>query len=190
MNLEKLLKLFFLLSLLLLTTACGVIECVDSQFDRKPVEIAGASNFEVVFSNGQSRFHRIKCEKYYDSMCAERGNSWRVREVGKQGEYKRSYIPIVDELGVTFELELPNCEKLISLNSKISMEDISITWNRKASKTETTELGQVTSWLGKRYKYVSTTNGVHHFKNGGYRDVPLEIIALNFTLKLNENIVK
>lgn len=187
---EKLLKFLVLLSLVILTSSCGVIECVDSQFERKPVAIDGESNFEVVLSNKESKFHRITCEKYYDSMCAERGNSWKVREVGKQGEYKRSYIPIADTSGVIFELELPNCEKIISTNSQISMKDISITWNRTAAKTETTSLGRVTSWLGKRYRYVSTIKGTHRFKNGGYRDVPLEIIELNFTLKLNGIVVE
>ncbi|TLX45075.1 hypothetical protein C1E24_20875 [Pseudoalteromonas phenolica] len=187
---EKLLRFLVLFFVLVLTSSCGVIECVDSQFERESVAIDGESGFEVVFSNGESKFHSIKCEKYYDSMCAERGNSWRTREVGKSGEYKRSYMPVSDKSGIAFELELPNCEKLIKLNSQIQMEDISITWNRNESKTEKTELGQVTSWLGKRYNYVSTKSGVHSFKSGGYRDVPLEIIELEFTLKLNGTVVE
>jgi len=106
---EKLLRFLVLFFVLVLTSSCGVIECVDSQFERESVAIDGESDFEVVFSNEESKFHSVKCEKYYDSMCAERGNSWRIREVGKSGEYKRSYIPVSDKSGITFELELPNC---------------------------------------------------------------------------------
>ncbi|WP_141235681.1 hypothetical protein [Pseudoalteromonas sp. NBT06-2] len=168
-----------------LLSACGVIECVDSQFEREPVNINGESLFEITFSNGELKSHAIKCEKYYDSMCAERGNSWRIREVGKSGEHKRSYLPIPSESGSSYELELPNCEKIIRLNSQITMKDIAIVWNKDASKTESTELGKVTSWLGKSYHYVSSENGVHNFKYGGYRDVPLEELKLEFTLKLN-----
>lgn len=65
-----------------------------------------------------------------------------------------------------------------------------IVWNKDASKTEKTEIGQVTSWLGKSYYYLSTKQGVHRFKRGGYRDVPLEIIELAFTIKLNGKVIE
>ena len=171
-------------------SACGVIECVDSQFERQSIAIDGESFFEILLADGKSISYAIKCEKYYDSMCAERGNSWQIREVGKSNEYKRSYLPITSESKVSYDLELPSCEEIIKLNSIVKMKDMSVVWNKNDSKTEKTELSQVTSWLGKRYHYVSTINGVHSFKYGGYRDVPLEMVKLDFTLKLNGKVVE
>lgn len=182
---EKFLKYLGIVIAAILLSSCGAIECIDAQIEREPIKISGESLFEITFGNGEHKSHVIKCEKYYDSMCAERGNSWRIREVGKSGEAKRSYLPISNESGASYELELPSCEKIIRLNSKITMKDIVIVWNKNASKTESTELGQVTSWLGKTYYYVSSENGIHTFKYGGYRDVPLEEIKFEFTLKLN-----
>lgn len=162
--------------------ACGVIECVDSQFERKPIPIKGEYNFTVSFPSGDSSSHIIKCEQYYDSMCSERGNSWSVREVGKSGSYKNSYIPIAS---TEYELQLPQCNEILKPNEKLNIKDLRIVWNKEASKTEHTEFGEVTSWLGKSYIYVETKNGIHSFKTGGYRDVPLEVIKLKFDISLN-----
>lgn len=187
---EKFLKYLGIVIAAMLLSSCGAIECIDAQFEREPVKINGESLFEIIFANGEHKSHVIKCEKYYDSMCTERGNSWRIREVGQLGEEKRSYLPISNESGTPYELELPSCEKIIKLNSQIAMKDIAIVWNKDASKTESTEYGKVTSWLGKSYHYVSSENGIHTFKYGGYRDVPLEELKFEFTLKLNGRTIK
>ena len=187
---EKLLRFLIIFLTSIFITSCGVIECVDSKFERESLALDGESLFEIIFEDGKSKSHLIKCEKYYDAICAERGNSWRIREVGKSGAHKRSYLPITNKSNVAYDLVLPNCEKIIKLNSQIKMKDLHVVWNKDASKTEKTETGQVTSWLGKSYYYISTKQGVHSFKYGGYRDVPLEVIKLKFTIKLNGKVVE
>jgi hypothetical protein len=166
----------------ILTSSCGVIQCVDSQFERKPIPIKGESVFEVTFSDGDIKSHVIKCEKYYSAICASRGNSWKVREVGKAGSLKRSYFSVLTD---SYEIELPTCRQLTDSNSKITMDDISIVWNKEGVETMQTDSGTITSWLGKRFHYVSSTNGIHKFKTGGYGDEPLEIVEFEFDLKLN-----
>lgn len=180
---EKLLRFLVLFFVSMFISSCGVIECVDSQFEREPIPIKGESLFEVAFPNGVTKSHSIKCEKYYDAICAERGNSWKIREVGKKSSHKRSHIPVLTD---GYEIELPNCRQLKDTNSKITMNDISIVWNKDGSETKQTNEGTVvTSWLGKSYYYVSSKNGIHRFKTDGYRDVPLEIVEFEFDLKLN-----
>lgn len=187
---ETLLRFIVIFITSIFITSCGVIECVDSQFEREPVAIEGEYLFDITFDDNRSTFHAIKCEKYYDAICAERGNSWRIREVGKLNAYKRSALPVSSDSNTQYDLILPNCEKMIKLNAQIKMKDLHIVWNKGALKIEKTKTGQVTTSLSKSYHYLSTENGVHRFKYGGYRDVPLEVITLKFSIKLNGKIIE
>ena len=56
------------------------------------------------------------------------------------------------------------------------MSDISIVWN--IDGIEKNEYGS--KWLGERYRYISTDDGMHSFKRGG-----LEIVKFAFSLDLN-----
>ena len=56
---------------------CGIYECVDAKFLRETKPIEKAFNVELKF-NEKSMNMLIKCEKYYDAMCAERGNYWAL----------------------------------------------------------------------------------------------------------------
>lgn len=134
---EELLRFLSLFSVSMFISSCGVVECLDSQFEREPIPLKDESLFEVTFPNGVTKSHIIKCEKYYDAICAERGNSWKIREVGKTGSYKQSHIPVLTD---GFEIELPTCRHLRDSDSKITMNDISIVWNKEGSETMQTNL--------------------------------------------------
>ncbi|GGF53599.1 hypothetical protein GCM10011338_02170 [Alteromonas lipolytica] len=58
-----------------LVSACEVVECVDAQFEREPIPLKDEAHFALAFPDGERQSYTVKCEKYYDAMCAERGNS-------------------------------------------------------------------------------------------------------------------
>lgn len=61
------------LTLSLLLSGCGIAPCIDAQFKRDPVPIEGSFTFEVLLSNEEPKKHIVKCERYYDTICAARG---------------------------------------------------------------------------------------------------------------------
>lgn len=167
------LNLFRVLIVSLLTASCSAVVCIDSHIEREPVPVKDEWVFTVTFLDKDSQKYTLKCEKYYDSMCAARGNSWQVREVGKSTSNRRSYFDIE---GTELKLELPTCSEIIKSKEKLSMSDISIVWN--IDGIEKNEYGS--KWLGERYRYISTDDGMHSFKRGG-----LEIVKFAFSLDLN-----
>lgn len=184
--LKIIIKLIWIVLTISTLNACGLIECVDHQIKRDAIALDGESIFKLTLPDGTSKSQLIKCEKYYDSTCTERGNGWRIREVGLAHAGKRSYIPISDKNGVSYDLQLLNCEEIIKLNSDISLSDLNFIWN----KDGTAKTSSSTVWLGKSFRYVSSVNGVHRYKYGGYKDVPLEVIELEFELSFNGNIIE
>ena len=123
-------------------------------------------------------------------MCTERGNSWRIREVGKSGEYKRSHIPIFSDSGELFELQLLSCQELLLDEQEYTLKDFRLVWNKDGVKVSKTETSTTTTWLGKSFSYVSSRDNLHTFKYGGYIGAPLEEITIEFTLKLNGKVIQ
>jgi hypothetical protein len=104
----KILILIFALSL----QGCYFYECIDTQIPRWTSKIDEVYHVEVV-CNGKMYEKQIQCEKYYDSMCAERGNYWTYREVGFDSEYQKSTIMIRDEELGEIEIPVPSCKNMV-----------------------------------------------------------------------------
>lgn len=172
----------------LILIGCGTISCIDSQFERKPVPIEGELVFQIQLTDGKKYQHQIKCERYYDSMCTERGNSWEIREVGYTSTYRGSSLPIKHASGEEYVLELPSCEKLIENSANVSLKNTHVVLARDKVQIDKTSLGKDSGpfvWIGKRYGYASSKNGKHTFKSGGYMREPLETLEFEFNLNLN-----
>lgn len=179
-------RLIIVLTFTLFLFGCGIVPCIDAQFEREPEPIEGSYNYQVKLANGETYHHTIKCERYYDAMCAARGNSWRVREVGGGSTYQSSTLPLPHDLGGNYELELPTCSTLIRSNGVVSLKNTHIVLDRKEFKVETTESGITKrTWLGKRYRYVSSNQGIHLYQRGGYGKTPKEKVEISFDLTLN-----
>ena len=52
---------------------CGVIPCIDAQFERDIKPIDKVFNVELNFNDKVFK-KTVKCEKYYSALCATRGN--------------------------------------------------------------------------------------------------------------------
>lgn len=92
---------------------CGINSCIDGLVKRAPKPIEGTHAFEVAFSGQPVARKEYKCEKYYDSMCAERGNYWAVREVSTRNNLTPSKLAVtVPGVGIV-EFEVPRCEDLL-----------------------------------------------------------------------------
>ena len=166
--------------LIFLLTGCGLIECVDHQFEREPVPIDKRLEFTLTFKDKTPEIYVVQCEKYYSSGCTERGNSWLIRETGKASSYDLSHYAF-EHQSKTYELDLPSCRELVKEGKRFSLADTRIVIDRE--KSEKTNYGS--KWLGKDFRYIGSEGNVHRYKTGGYDDKPLEILELEFTLSLN-----
>jgi hypothetical protein len=102
-------------------TGCGAIECLDSQFERAPIPIKGSNAIEFQYKDQAVIIKPVQCEKFYDAMCADRGNYWTVSETGFKRKYTTSKINIkVDGVG-EIEVSHPTCEDLVQ-NKKITLK--------------------------------------------------------------------
>lgn len=63
-------------------TGCGVAECIDATIPRPSQRLPGSHVIEIEYKAQSAITATVTCEKYYDAMCAERGNYWSTREVG------------------------------------------------------------------------------------------------------------
>ena len=111
------------LILLLGLTGCGTIACIDHQFERDPVPISEPYVVTLEFADRAPVSRTVHCEHYYDSMCAERGNYWSIREVGKRTQYDTSEFRIEDEVFGEVLVPLPACSAVIQ-DREISLENI------------------------------------------------------------------
>ncbi|KAF7783541.1 hypothetical protein PRUB_a3335 [Pseudoalteromonas rubra] len=163
--------MIFVASMLTLA-GCGIAPCIDAQFERKPKVIDKKLLFELELKNGLRFSRTMKCERYYDAMCAARGNSWQLREVGSGVSYKRSSLEFTSATKERLELYLPECFELLKRQAPISLKDFDIIKN------------------GERFYYAESHGNLHVFQSGGYKDIPLHQIKLSFSLKLNGKLIK
>lgn len=91
---------------------CGIYECVDEKFVRETKPIEQEFNVELML-NETSWNMIIKCEEYYDAMCAERGNYWAIREVGYKSQYQTSIFKISDHDLGQVEVPIPKCTDMV-----------------------------------------------------------------------------
>ena len=97
----------------ILLQGCGAIECLDAKVDRPVISIEREFAVEFEFQNRRMTT-KIKCEKYYDAICAERGNFWAIREVGQKSEYDRGDFEFSDgDLGKV-QFPFPLCKNMVT----------------------------------------------------------------------------
>ena len=156
------------LTLSLLLSGCGIAPCIDAQFKRDPVPIEGSFTFEVLLSNEEPKKHIVKCERYYDTICAARGNSWQIREVGLVNSIKTSSISLNQDI----KLSLPHCTDLVKNKGISGLKEIDLL---KGSQ---------------RYFYISSKGNIHTYKKWADTSSTPELISIEFVLKLNGVIQK
>ncbi len=86
-------------------------ECLDSKLVRetKPIQQQFAVELQI---EGETMSMLIECEEYYDAMCAERGNYWAVREIGKKSEYQTSAFQFRSKSLGQVEVPIPRCNDM------------------------------------------------------------------------------
>lgn len=102
---------------------CGVLECIDSKFEREAKPIDKKFVVNLNYRDMETQTKVIHCEEYYDAMCAERGNYWAIREVGLKNQYQTSSFKFIDaELG-SIKYPVPTCQTLVE-NKKLSYKNL------------------------------------------------------------------
>src|SRR5262245_10520924 len=97
-----------LLSLLIALPGCGLYECIDMRFPRRVKPIGEVFDIQLELQQ-QSFAMQVRCEEYYDAMCAERGNYWSVREVGYVSDFQTSAFRFTDDKLGEIEVPIPRC---------------------------------------------------------------------------------
>jgi hypothetical protein len=170
-------------------SGCGLIECIDTQIERKPIPIDKKLLFDLSIVDQPDTSIEVVCEKFYDSMCAERGNYWSIRQTGLKSSFGSSSVKLKNDNETSYELEFPHCKKLVT-DKEITLKDTRIVWGREKVKVEAFgENGKIESWLGKSFRYLSSQGAVHKYKYGGYKGAPLEIIEFEFSIYLNGQLI-
>jgi len=142
---------------------CGVYECIDAKIPRTPIPMEPIS-VEIAYSGAPVVQREIHCERYYDALCAERGNYWSVRQVGMKSQHDISWVSIQDPRIGEIRLDLPLCNYV--------------------------HQGRVTTlkWVhpminGEHYSYVKSAGRIHIYRTwskGSWKPIELE-----FDYKIN-----
>jgi hypothetical protein len=157
-------KIIFIFVALVLQ-GCGAIECIDSQFSREVRPIDQEFNIELRFQEKNMNMS-IRCEEYYDSMCAERGNYWTIREVGKTSQYQTSKFLFYDnELGEV-EVPIPQCSNMVR-GKKTPLEHIVLKIN------------------GENYWLVSSEGNKHTYRPSQSSRSQGQTLTLKLNLEVN-----
>jgi hypothetical protein len=92
-------------------SGCGVTECIDATFPRPSERLPGSHTVEIKYKDQAEITATVTCERYYDAMCAERGNYWDTREIGTNDPSSLvRFMTINDpDLGKV-EIARPSCE--------------------------------------------------------------------------------
>ncbi|TWX64214.1 hypothetical protein [Colwellia sp. C1TZA3] len=160
-----------LILIVFLLSGCGAIECLDSQFEREPIQIEGNNIIEFQYKDEAAIKKNMKCEKFYDAMCAERGNYWAVREVGFKRKYRTSKIEFFANGIGNVKISQPTCDDLIE-NKKITLESLNVTID------------------GSHYYFNKTIDGIHHYKTSeNIKNKPVKYAELDFELRVNGLVV-
>lgn len=93
------------------TSAITAGNCLDALVQRSTTPVVPVPVFELKYKDRASISVRIACEKYYDAMCAARGNQWSVREIGSTEHNSLvKFVTVHDEKLGTIEIGRPSCE--------------------------------------------------------------------------------
>ena len=157
-------KKLLILSAILLS-GCGVYECIDMRFERDPKPINKTIMVSVNF-NDQHQNMEIKCEEYYDALCAERGNYWAVREVGSEKSGQTSSFVFNDpDLGKV-EVSVPLCGDMLK-GREIPLKHILPKIN------------------GETYWLVGSENGVGKYRTSKYLTESVKEASFNLQMSIN-----
>jgi len=63
-------------------SGCGITSCIDALFPRPSQRLPGSHTVELRYKDQPPISAVITCERFYDAMCAARGNQWAIREIG------------------------------------------------------------------------------------------------------------
>ena len=96
-------------------SGCMVYECIDELFPRAPKPIDDEFIVELKYNERDVVKKKMVCEEYYDAICAERGNFWTVREVGREFVYQSSVIEVHDSAIGNIIFPLPLCTELVQI---------------------------------------------------------------------------
>ena len=157
-------KIIFVILVLYLLNVFGVYQCIDSKFERKPRPIDQVYNVELEI-DGQTFTKEIRCEHYYDAMCAARGNFWSIREVGAKSQYQSSKMLYKHPLYKLIEFPVPVCLNMVEnkdlvLNHLLPKIDGKTHW--------------ITASAGKRRTYKTSRNAPNS-----------EAVVVELTVKIN-----
>ncbi len=163
-------KILTTIFLLLLLQGCGVYECIDSKFVRetKPIHQQFIVKLQI---EGETLSMPIECEKYYDSMCAERGNYWAVREVGKTSQYQTSSFHFrSNNLGL-IEVPIPQCSNM--------------------ARGRKTPLNHIVIKIEDEPFWLSSSNGTERtYKSRKVPDEQKKVATINMALSVNDRSIE
>jgi hypothetical protein len=92
-------------------TGCGVTDCIDAAFPPPSERLPGSHTIEIDYKGQATITTTVTCERYYDAMCAERGNFWNTREIGtNDSPHLVRFITINDPNLGEVKIERPSCE--------------------------------------------------------------------------------
>jgi hypothetical protein len=158
-----------IISLVLLIQGCGVYECIDMKFSRTPEPIDKVYNIDLKFNDTKMNMG-IQCEKYYEAMCAERGNYWTLREVGKEKYFETSNFKFIDPKLGSVSIPIPNCSDMVN--------DRTTSLNYIIPK-----INGESYWLKSSNKNIRTlSTGSNHFN----KNEPIKTITVDWELKVND----
>ena len=144
---------------------CGVLECIDTKFERDPKPIDEIVSVSVTFQEKEMSME-LKCEEYYDALCAERGNYWDVREVGSEKAGQTSSFRFKDaELGEVV-ISVPLCGHMLE-GREIPLKHVLPKIN------------------GETYWLVGTENGVGKYRTSKYMTEPVKEAHFNLSMSVN-----
>jgi hypothetical protein len=93
-----------------LLSGCGVVECIDAQIPRSAEQLKEPITVEIAYAGAEVVRREIRCERYYDAQCSERGNRWSIRQAGAKDEHEKGLAKIIaPQIGeIVFDLPLCN----------------------------------------------------------------------------------
>jgi len=127
-----------------------VVECIEAKIDRPAFPIPGSHVAELRVAGMEPIRKAITCEKYYDAICAERGNYWAIREVGTADQSSPSRIS-VEIAGIgKVEVQMPACKALVGHQSSSLKMPVIYVGGQLYFYAGTDGPFQIYKWAGKK----------------------------------------
>jgi hypothetical protein len=155
----------------LVLNGCGAIPCVDSKFGRRAEPIPGNHTASLAVPGLENANRMFSCERYYDAMCASRGNYWAIREIGTRDHHSPSSISTeIDGIGI-FAIDLPLCKNIVE-GRPTDLSHLSVKIN------------------GDAYYFIRRNGPEYTYKKIGPAGAPQPEVNVNFALLIDGAEVK